>query len=46
MDTIFELPDRTFIGGKETALSLRYKLLSLSIINQKGNKILYVNKTI
>lgn len=23
MDNIFELPDRTFIGGKETALSLR-----------------------
>ncbi|XP_045447014.1 2-oxoglutarate dehydrogenase, mitochondrial-like [Melitaea cinxia] len=23
MDTVFELPDRTFIGGKETALSLR-----------------------
>lgn len=24
MDTVFELPDRTFIGGKETALSLRF----------------------
>ncbi|XP_046963565.1 2-oxoglutarate dehydrogenase, mitochondrial-like [Vanessa cardui] len=23
MDTVFELPDRTFIGGKETALTLR-----------------------